>query len=97
MVEQLYISKRVSQKLKNKHKLTNDEVLVAWGIHQGTTLFDMREQHKTTPLTEWFIVKSAGKMLKIVFVMHEKCAVLKTAYTPNQTEINVFLSEGGKI
>jgi uncharacterized DUF497 family protein len=58
-------------------------------------LYDTRAQHQTDPATRWFIAETdKGRLLKIVFIFYpDACEFhIKSAYEPNQTEIELYIS-----
>ena len=97
MKEELYISDRIVEKIKNKHRLDKDEVIQAWKKYDGITLADTRERYWTYPPTEWFLVRSdSGKLLKIIFMIDDDgTAYLKSAFEADKTEKRIFLAHGG--
>ena len=57
----------------------------------GRLLEDTREEHATTPPTAWFIAETNQcRCLKICFIPYEAELHIKTAYEPNQDEINIY-------
>ena len=88
----LYISKKVTIKLREKHGLSKSDVIECFSNRDGGFLKDTREEHKTDPETVWFIAENnMGKKIKIVFMqLTDKTIVLKTAYQPNMDEISIY-------
>jgi hypothetical protein len=102
MTEDLFISADVEKKLSEKHGLDRATVEQVWKVYTGITLEDDREQHKTDPATEWFLIRdSSGQILKIVFVLDDDgIAYLKSAYplTRNTNKvIGIFTRNGGRL
>lgn len=86
------ISDRIRIKIRNKHRVTIDEVEECFINHTGHFLIDDRERHRTHPPTEWFIAETnAGRALKIVFIEEfDGTITLKTAFEPNSTEKKIY-------
>lgn len=91
----LIVSKSIESKLTSKHKVTVDEVKQCFHNREGQLLIDTRERHKTDPPTQWFISSTnKQRQLKIVFVLKDGAVYLKTAYEPNETELNIYRQYG---
>jgi len=87
----LLISQKMMQKLTSKHGVSRDEIIQCYSNREGSLLEDIREEHKTNPVTQWFIAETDfGRLLKIVFIVNTNGIVIKTAYVPNETEINIY-------
>lgn len=87
----LQISLGTLDKLKTKHRVTRREVEQCFENICGGYLVDTRENHQTDPETLWFIASTnQERLLKIVFIFLNGNIYLKTAYEPNQTEINIY-------
>lgn len=89
----LYISDDVAKKLKEKHGVGLEQVQACFENRERAYLFDKREEHLTDPQTRWFIAEyESGKLLKVCFMYfaQERRFEIKTAYTPNQTEIEIY-------
>ena len=88
------ISTRVSLKIQEKHKVTEEEVAqcIANLDQTSNKLFeDTREEHKTTPPTLWFISETDhGRKLKIVILPQDGNFHLKTAYQANSDELALY-------
>lgn len=102
MIEELYISDVVKEKLITKHNLNPDVVMSLWNSYIGVTILDTREQHRTIPPTEWFLARDAnGLIIKLAFILDtDGIAFLKTAYPVArnaQTVIKIFRKFGGLI
>ncbi len=54
----LIISARVREKLKQKHRVSEDEIIDCFANINGRYLRDKREQHQTNPPTLWFIAET---------------------------------------
>ncbi|MBF0442265.1 MAG: ADP-ribosyl-(dinitrogen reductase) hydrolase [Oligoflexales bacterium] len=93
MMLELYISKKIEEKLREKHNVTVTEVEDAYDLYTGYELEDRRENNRTNPPTHWFIGETlAGRKLKIVYIPRVDLgvAILRTAYPPSKREIQVF-------
>ena len=88
----LKISAAITLKLNNKHKVTVDEVFECFMNRTKGLLEDTRVNHQTNPPTHWFIAETDhGRLLKIVFMKRQNGSYeIKTAYTPNETEVNIY-------
>jgi hypothetical protein len=90
-MEALVISPEVLAKIEKKHFIERKEVEQCFLTREGGLLIDDREQHRTDPPTQWFLARTnRGRLLKIVFVQNGPTIQLKTAYEPNQTEIDIY-------
>jgi uncharacterized DUF497 family protein len=59
--------------------------------HRGVYLIDDRTEHKTEPPTAWFIGETVeGRRLKIVFMLRDGRAVLKSAFEPTDMEEETY-------
>ena len=88
----LKISKSITDKLKNKHNVSVDEVYECFLNRTKGLLEDTRVNHKTNPPTLWFISETDhARHLKIVFIQlaNGKYEV-KTAYEPNDMEVIIY-------
>lgn len=84
----------IIQKLHEKHGVSQKEVIECfYNSDDREYLEDSREEHKTTPPTQWFLAYTDnGRLLKVVFIFHESnnTFYIKTAYEPSQTVIDIF-------
>ena len=89
------ISQRIREKLRQKHCVTEDEIVQCFASREGRFLIDTREEHRTDPPTHWFIAQTShGRLLKVVFVPMDDDIHIKTAYEPNDTEIRIYAKYG---
>jgi len=89
----LIISEAVEDKLLKKHGVSRADILECVRNRKGRFLLDDREEHATDPPTQWFVsTTDACRALKIVFMFYEKSGdiVIKTAYGPNATELEIY-------
>lgn len=88
---QPYFSDSVLLKLTKKHKVSVGEVLECFANRVGPSLTDKRLNHQTNPPTRWFIAETdMGRKLKVVYILVDNSFEVKTAYPPNQTEIDIY-------
>ena len=96
----LIISDKILEKLKIKHGLKNPyreilECFASLELSGGKFLEDTREAHRTDPATLWFIGHTNTQtMLKVAFVPRSDGIYIKTAYPPNNEEINIYMAMG---
>ncbi len=84
----LIISPKIREKLAdNDHLVSEDEIRECFGNLKHRPILDTREQHRTDPLTRWFVSETdGGRMLKIMYVPVPGVGiVIKSAY--NATEL----------
>jgi hypothetical protein len=82
-------------KVKKKHCVAEEEITQCFASRTGRYLMDQREDHQTDPPTLWFIAETDyGRLLKIVFISQDNDIIIKTAYAPNETEINIYTRHG---
>ena len=91
----LKISPDILRKLFLKHSVTRQEVEQCFVNRAGRLLMDAREKHKTNPPTLWFIaLTNQSRMLKIVYIQIDHTIHLKSAFSPNATEIEIYSRHG---
>ena len=88
----LKISKRITDKLLDKHKVFTEDVFECFNNRTKGLLEDTRVDHKTNPPTLWFIAETDhGRLLKIVFIeLPNGTYEIKTAYEPNENEVKIY-------
>ena len=87
----LKISSGVLRKLAIKHAVTRQEVEQCFNNRSGRLLMDTRESHKTDPPTLWFIALiNQSRMLKVVYIQIDFTIHLKSVFSPNETEIEIY-------
>jgi len=90
----LVITTHIRSKLLEKHKVTEKEVSECFLNRERIALKDVREEHQTDPPTLWIISRTNHlRELKLVFMIKEGNVILKTAYEPNQKEIQIYLGK----
>jgi hypothetical protein len=91
----ILISQAIKDKLRDKHKVCEAEVIQCFENKFGEYLIDDREDHRTDPESLWFISRTnRQKILKVVFMFIDGNIHLKTAYEPNASEISLYEQEG---
>lgn len=91
-MEYLLGSKAIEEKL-GKRSITLQDCVECFMNQSGKSLEDTREEHLTTPKTYWIISRTdKGRLLKVCFMFYieTKQTHIKTAYEPNQTEIDIY-------
>jgi hypothetical protein len=82
----LTIKPSVLQKIIQKHNVTEEEVFECFYNRTHEFLTDEREEHKTSPITQWFMSETdTGRDLKVCFVKIGTELSLKTCF-PSENE-----------
>ena len=90
-MKNLIISSKIEEKLNIKHQVRRVEVEECFLNRTGNVLIDIREDHYSDPPTTWFIAEThQGRLLKVIFIRKNKKIYLRTAYEPNNSEINIY-------
>ena len=77
------ISPATEKKLLEKHDVTRKEVIECFENRLFSALKDTREEHDTDPPTMWIISETNhNRRLKVLFMVVEGDAVIKSAYEP---------------
>jgi len=96
-MDNLFISDAILEKIQAKHSVSRLEVIQCFANRYGKLLFDNREKHQTKPPTLWFIAKTnKNRALKIVYIQLNNKVLLKSAFEPNEIEIEIYRKFGGK-
>jgi uncharacterized DUF497 family protein len=91
----IIISSRINVKLDSKHTVEKEDIEQCFDNRCGFNLIDDREEHRTDPPTLWFIAQTrTGRLLKIVFIYKDGNCHVKSAYEPNEIEIEIYENEG---
>lgn len=91
----IIISSRIDTKLDEKHTVTSEEVDQCFDNKCGVNLVDDRAIHQTDPATLWFIAETnKGRLLKIIYIFRDGNIYLKSAYEPDDVEIEIYEREG---
>lgn len=88
----LVISPSVRAKLANKKPpVSEEEIEQCFANRNGLFLRDTRERHDSDPPTLWFIAETDyGRLLKIAFIRKAGAIIIRTAYPPNEVELNMY-------
>jgi len=88
----LIISRRIRDKLLEKHNVTEKEVTECFFNRDRIALKDSREDHLTDPPTLWLISETNHlRELKLLYIVDKDGnALLKSAYEPNKDEIDIY-------
>ena len=85
------VSTAIASKLHKKHHVSINEVEQCFLNRAGNLLYDTRAKTKTIPPTLWFIaLTNKNRKLKIVYIQKEFQLILKTAYEPNEIELDIY-------
>jgi uncharacterized DUF497 family protein len=89
------LSPDIELKLLDKHSVQRKEVEQCFYNRNGDYFTDTREEHKTDPLSEWFLARTdAGRLLKLVFIcLPDRGLFIKTAYEANDKEIALYCNK----
>lgn len=91
----IFISAAVREKLDVKHHVTEKEICQCLENRCGEFLIDTREDHKSDPVTLWFIAETnCRRLLKIVFIYKDGTFIIRTAYKPNTQEVELYEEKG---
>jgi hypothetical protein len=92
-MKNLVISAEIKEKLVLKHNLSRKDVEQCFKNRTHSYLQDIRLEHLTEPITEWFISENdSGKLIKIVCIFNNGQIFLKSAFPPNEKEISIYNS-----
>lgn len=87
----IIISEKILDKLENKHNVSKREIEQCFENLCGVYLEDTREDHKTDPVTLWFVSETnQTRVLKVAFMIKDGSIHIKSAYQPNQQEIRLY-------
>lgn len=90
-MDNLTIAPSILDKLRNKHGVQRSEVEECFANIEYGVLEDTREEHKTDPLTQWFIAETnKGRRLYVAFVFEAGEVRLKTAFEPTADRERVY-------
>jgi hypothetical protein len=92
----LLLSPGVREKLARKSPpVKEEEIEQCFANRTGRYLLDEREDNRTDPPTRWFIAETNfGRKLKVAFILKGQDVIIKTAYDPNQTELQIYRRHG---
>jgi len=96
----LSISSAVRNKLHEKHRVSEEEIIQCFSSREKGFLEDTREEHKTRPPTLWFVAETDyGRTLKIMFIYEDKIdedgvkskvVSIKSAYEPSADVVRIY-------
>ena len=90
-MQNLSITTGVFEKLKGRHFIDRSEVEQCFLSRTGKDLIDHRARNRTNPPTYWFLSKTnKGRFLKIVYIQIVQEVILKSAFEPNEEEIEIY-------
>ena len=92
----IIISSATRTKLTIKHGGVSElEIEQCFENMAGRFLQDDREDHQTDPPTRWFVAETNKRRnLKICFVLKGVNVHIKTAYEPDEAEIDLYERKG---
>ena len=92
------ISPNIAAKLSAKHDVGPKDVHECLANRCSPEIEETRGLHATDPPTMWFIARNnKRRILKVVLVHRHGHVFIKTAYEPNEDELNLFRQHGGVI
>jgi uncharacterized DUF497 family protein len=95
LMVKLIVSSSVLLKLGAKHSVTVREVEQCFENKCGIFLEDDREDHQTDPATLWFIASTnRNRQLKVVFIFIDGNVHIKSAFEPNEEELEIYRDFG---
>ncbi|TVL14775.1 DUF4258 domain-containing protein [Shewanella algae] len=87
----LLISKAIQKKLLEKHNVSPKEVFECFFNRTHSFLIDKREEHKTDPITKWFVSETdVGRKLKVCFIETKDGIAIKTTFEPKPGVISLY-------
>ena len=90
-MKNLVVSAAIASKLHKKHHVSITEVEQCFVNKVGNLLYDTRAKTKTIPPTLWFIaLTNNNRKLKVVYIQKGLQLILKTAYEPNEIELDIY-------
>lgn len=88
----IIISRSIREKLESKHQVSCREVEQCFDNRTAGFLEDTREDHKSDPATLWFIAPTnRNRLLKVCFVPKDGNQFIRTAYPPNEEELDIYI------
>lgn len=88
----MIISPRVREKLgKPDHDVTEVEIVQCFANREAGDCLDTREEHRTDPVTRWFVAETdRGRRLKIVYMLQPGDVEIKSAYPANDEVTRIY-------
>lgn len=94
-MKNLKITPDVLDKINKTHGVKREEVEHCFANRIGRLLIDNRPQHKTNPDTLWFLaLTNQSRLLKVAYIQRESEVQLKSAFDPNEIEIEIYKRHG---
>lgn len=90
---ELIVSRKVKEKIENRHELLIREICEAFANKEGAFLRDAREDPDKMPFSQWFVAQTdKGKLIKVAFILDDenRKVIIKTAYEPNEEEVRIY-------
>ena len=92
----LTISDNILYKLESVHNVQPREIEQCFLSREGVSLVDDREEHRTDPPTKWFLAyTNDNRLLKVVYVWKKDECYIKSAFEPNDKEIEIWKQKTG--
>lgn len=89
----IIISKKIEDKLRDKHKVSKREVEQCFDNLLGNYLLDSREKHQSNPPTMWFVsTTNTDRLLKVVFIYRDNKIFIRSAFEPNVDELTIYIN-----
>ena len=87
----IIVSDAVLIKLNHKHQVSIKEVEECFLNRSGGLLIDTREEHKTQPVTLWFVAATnKNRMLKVIYISDGESVYIKSAYQASPDIIRIY-------
>jgi uncharacterized DUF497 family protein len=87
----IIVSDAVLIKLNHKHQVSIKEVEECFLNRAGGLLIDTREEHKTQPVTLWFVAATnKNRMLKVIYISDGESVYIKSAYQASPDIIRIY-------
>jgi hypothetical protein len=87
----MIVSDAVLIKLNHKHQVSIKEVEECFLNRAGGLLIDTREEHKTQPVTLWFVAATnKNRMLKVIYISDGESVYIKSAYQASPDIIRIY-------
>lgn len=88
---QITCSPDIAKKLLKKHNVTLEEVEQCFYNRRGDLLEEDREEHKTDPISQWFIAETdSRRKLRVVFMLINGDVHIKTAFEPTEGAVKFY-------
>lgn len=92
------ISPKVREKLTTKHRVNEDEIAQCFANRTHTHCIDIRAQHRTNPITRYFISETdVGRKLKIAFMPFGEDLHIRTAFEPDKADLDDYTNKSSPL